>query len=98
MIDDDLDNNPALALLEAAWFDAICPRCDELHALPLHPIHLAALENEAGSRAVDARFDAIKSNPPAAPGSPHLTAPAPGCNVRLVGDKASPATKQKEPS
>ena len=67
MIDDDLGNNPALALLEASWFNAICPRCDELHALPLHPIHLAALENEAGSRAVDARFDAIKSDPPAVP-------------------------------
>ena len=67
MIDDDLDNNPALALLEAVWFNAICPRCDELHALPLHPTHLAALENEAGSRAVDARFNAIESNPPAVP-------------------------------
>ena len=64
MIDDDLDHTPALALLEAAWFDAICPCCDELHALPLHPVHLAALENEVGSRAVGARFDAILLDAP----------------------------------
>ena len=80
MIDDDLDNNPALALLEAAWFDAICPCCDDLHALPLHPMHLAALENEVGSLAVDARFNAIKSNPPAVP--------CPYCAFRY-GDAAS---------